>query len=35
MEILIVIVIGLLWIGLLTPPSKDNDERIEYWNNGR
>jgi len=36
MEILLVIIIGLLWIGLITPPpNNNNDKPIKYWNNGR
>lgn len=35
MEILLVIIIGLLWVGLITPPSNNNDKPIKYWNNGR
>lgn len=35
MEIIVFIILGLLWIGLITPPPNNNDKPIKYWNNGR
>jgi hypothetical protein len=35
MEFIIFILLGMLWLSLITPPSNNNDEPIEYWNNGR
>jgi hypothetical protein len=37
MELLILVIIGLLWLGLFTPPTsgKIDNKPDKYWNNGR
>ena len=36
MEIIISIILGLLWLGMIAPyPPAENDKPVKYWNNGR
>lgn len=36
MEIIVFIILGLLWLGMITPyPPDKNDKPVKYWNNGR
>lgn len=37
MELLLIILLGMLFLGVLfpSPPPNNNDKPVKYWNNGR